>query len=96
MPVRRLPEALSFPSLMATDSVGTADVASKMTRWSPQPARVAADEQLFLRILVAYDQTYSIISSDSISTLKLKLYGRDYMELQVLDASANSVQICCL
>ena len=44
-----------------------------MTQWSPQLARVATDEQLYLCILVAHDHTYSIISSDSISTLKRKL-----------------------
>ena len=67
---------------------------ARLPQWSPQPARVAADEQLYLRTLVAQNHTYSIISSDSISTLKLKLYGRNCMELQVLNASANG-DMCC-
>ena len=31
---------------MTSNSVGTADVANKLTQWSPQPALVAADELL--------------------------------------------------
>ncbi len=73
MPVRRLLKSPSFPRLTAADSVGTSNVASKMTQWSPQLARVATDEQLYLSTLVALDHTYSIVSSDSISTLKRKL-----------------------
>ena len=77
--MRRLPESPS-PPLMASDSVETTDVASKMTQWSPQPARVAADEQLYLHTLVSHDHTYSIISSDSIPALKFKVQqiGEEY------------------
>ena len=89
------PKLLSFPLLMASDSVGTADVTSKMIQWSPQPAQVAADKQLYLHTLVVHNHTYSIVSSDSISTLKLKLYGCNCMELQVLDSAASANSDMC-